>query len=246
MIGLKRQVPKKLGNIPVPVDRHDASVVPEDETRTPSPEPVSLSTEFIPKTGHVSDRMPAPSKRRAVSPARIGSLLIKALILALMLLVAGSLTALYEQGTYYGDRALKKIEGTSINPIKEIKSELRTLAEDMHLAEPKPKPAPIVENKTPPPVEKSPPPKETPPPAPSGDGYTVQVAATREAAKAEQAVEKVKALGFDAYSAKAEHKGRSLYRIRVGQNLSLAQAQTLRQELKSKGHKDLFITKMNK
>ena len=237
----KRQAESAAGPTAVPAEGREYTDAMDKDTWAHPKATHPSPGEFLPKTGRVSFRKAPAAKKKSAALARIQSVVGSGFLLILVLLAAGSLTVLYQQGTYLDNRTQKKISGASMDPVTGIKKEMKILAKDLRLTKPKPIPPPPMVRL--PVLEEAHPPE--PPPAKTG-GYAIQVAATNEAPKADEVVEKLKTLGFDAYTFKFENKKRVYYRVRVGRNLDMDQAKALRQDLKAKGYQDMFITDMDK
>jgi len=72
--------------------------------------------------------------------------------------------------------------------------------------------------------------------------WTVQVRATLDRADATGVIKRLKALGYDAFVAEAEIKGKIWYRVRVGNFATQPQAETLQKQLRGEeGFRDAFI-----
>ena len=81
-----------------------------------------------------------------------------------------------------------------------------------------------------------------PPDRRQGENFTVQVSAASTVDKAEAAVDRLKAKGYDAYYYQVELKGRQYFRVRVGRYSSKQEAQMMLQKLAEAGHVNMFIS----
>ncbi len=102
---------------------------------------------------------------------------------------------------------------------------------------PPPPPPPEEEVEEPPP---SPPPPAEPPPAPATGDFTIQVAAVRDQAGAEQLQQELVALGLDAY---LEAAPRGLIRVRVGRFESREAARETVALLEANGRQAIVVTR---
>jgi len=74
-----------------------------------------------------------------------------------------------------------------------------------------------------------------------GPGWIVQVASLASASNAAGHEKKLRAIGFPAFTEKAEVAGRTWYRVRVGPEAERAAANALAAKLKQRGYPDAFV-----
>ncbi len=127
-----------------------------------------------------------------------------------------------------------------------------TLAEDVGSA-----PRPSTSSPPPPPVEAPPPPRQTTPPppprqttppppsaasVPAGEGFVVQVFATREEAQAEKVRERLQAAGYEAFISSVLVGSLNNYRVRVGPYASREPAEKAAREITTDFKLETWVT----
>lgn len=143
----------------------------------------------------------------------------------------------YDVGSYYGDEGFKAagLSGPARKP-SVLARDVISEGQKLKVVEKLPEPVKEVKKEPPPP-----PPVETPTPEPMGN-FAVQVAVVYSEQLAQPMVDKLKEAGYHAYFYRTEHKGKALYKVRVGYFETDAQAKEIENKLKSQGHKDAFIS----
>ena len=144
----------------------------------------------------------------------------------------------YDVGSYYGYEGFKAA-GLSTGPARKpsvLARDVIAEGQKLNVVEKLPEPAKVVKKEPPPP------PVEPPPPSEPVGNFAVQVAVVYSEQLAQPMVDKLKEAGYHAYFYRTEHKGKALYKVRVGYFETEVQAKEVENKLKSQGHKDAFIS----
>ncbi len=128
----------------------------------------------------------------------------------------------------------KPAEKTAKAEAKESKAQAKESKPQIKEAPPAPKPVEKKAEKTPPAAPKPAPPVESAGVKESGKGWTVQVNAFPDEKSAKTWVDRLKNKGYNAYVTEVNVKGKSWYRVRVGQYSTREEAKKVEEVLKTK------------
>lgn len=78
-------------------------------------------------------------------------------------------------------------------------------------------------------------------PAPSGEGYTVQVAACESYDYAQHLLDLYRRRGYEPYAVQIDHEGQAFYRVRIGSFETAAEAAALKSELSDKYSTETWV-----